>query len=95
MPWEWIVDSTRAEQGVATWADPAAYARAVQHSYRRNKWLDQPTHISVWSEKATVEGTIRPVLEQNEGSSRNRVGNFHSSGSMQVRIFSRKYSSSR
>ena len=29
------------------------------------------------------------------GSSRNRVGNFHSFGSMQVRIFSRKYSSSR
>ena len=51
MPWEWIVDPTRAEQGVATWADPVAYGRHVQRSYRRNKWLDQPTHISVWSEK--------------------------------------------
>jgi hypothetical protein len=29
------------------------------------------------------------------GSSRNRVGSFQSFGSMQVRIFSRKYSSSR
>src|SRR5262245_46376348 len=31
LPWEWIVDPTRAEEEVATWADPAAYARAVQH----------------------------------------------------------------
>jgi hypothetical protein len=66
MPWEWITDPTRAEQAVATWADPVAYASAVQRSYRRNKWLDQPTHISMWSEKATVEGTIRPVLERYE-----------------------------
>jgi hypothetical protein len=66
IPWDWIVDPTRAEQRVATWADPVAYARAVQRSYRRNKWLDQPTHVIVWSEKATVEGTIRPVLEQYE-----------------------------
>jgi hypothetical protein len=66
LPWDWIVDDTRAEEEVATWADPAAYARAVQHSYRRNKWAAQPTHISVWSEKATVAGTVRPVLEQYE-----------------------------
>jgi hypothetical protein len=66
MPWAWITDATRAEQQVATWADPAAYATAVQRSYRRDKWLDQPTHVSVWSEKATIEGTIRPVLEEYE-----------------------------
>jgi hypothetical protein len=66
MPWEWIVDPTRAEQGVATWANPEAFARAVQHSYRRNKWADQPIYVIVLSEKATVEGTLRPVLEQYE-----------------------------
>jgi hypothetical protein len=66
MSWEWIDDPTRAEQRVATWADPVAYARTVQRSYRRNKWADQPTHVSVWSEKSTVEGTIRPVLERYE-----------------------------
>jgi hypothetical protein len=66
LPWEWITDSTRAEEKVATWADPVAYARAVQASYRRDKWADQPRHVSVWSEKATVEGTVRPVLEAYE-----------------------------
>jgi hypothetical protein len=66
MPWEWIDDRTRAEQALPTWADPVAYARVVQQSYRRDKWLSQPTYVSVWSEKATVEGTIRPVLEEYE-----------------------------
>jgi hypothetical protein len=66
LPWEWIVDPTRAEQQVATWKDPVAYGRAVQASYRRDKWADQPTHVSVWSEKATVEGTVRPVLDRYE-----------------------------
>ena len=66
MPWEWIVDGTRQEERVATWADPVAYGRAVMKSYRRNKWDAQPRHISVWSEKSTVEGTIRPVLEEYE-----------------------------
>jgi hypothetical protein len=65
-PWHWIVDSTRQEETISTWADPVAYARAVQQSYRRNKWDAQPKHVSVWSEKSTVEGTLRPVLEKYE-----------------------------
>jgi hypothetical protein len=66
LPWHWIVDPTREEQSVPTWDDPVAYGRAVQKSYRRNKWEAQPTHVSVWSEKGTVEGTLRPVLDQYE-----------------------------
>jgi hypothetical protein len=64
LPWEWIVDPTRAEQSDPTWADPDAYAKTVQKAYRRDKWQHQPTRVSVWSEKSTVEGTIRPVLEK-------------------------------
>ncbi len=66
MPWEWVVDPTRQEQSVPTWHDPEAYGRAVQRSYRRNKWEAQPTHVSVWSEKGTVEGTLKPVLDRLE-----------------------------
>jgi hypothetical protein len=66
LPWEWIVDEGREERRVPTWADPASYARAVQKSYRRNKWEAQPTHVAVWSEKGTIEGTLRPVLETYE-----------------------------
>jgi hypothetical protein len=66
LPWEWIVDSTRQEEGVATWDNPVEYARSVQYCYRRNKWEAQPKHISVWSEKSTVAGTLKPVLEEYE-----------------------------
>jgi hypothetical protein len=66
MPWEWITDATRAEQVVPTWADPVEYARMVQASYRRDKWADQPTYVVAWSEKSTIEGSIRPVLERYE-----------------------------
>jgi hypothetical protein len=66
MPWEWIVDPTRAEQRVPTWHDPIAFGRTMQKAYRRNKWEAQPTHVSVWSEKGTVEGTLRPILEKYE-----------------------------
>src|SRR5262249_18886881 len=42
VPWEWIVDETREFEKVSTWRNPAAYARAVARSYRRDFWLQQP-----------------------------------------------------
>lgn len=66
LPWGWIVDPTRQEQGVGTWSDPVAFGRTVQKAYRLNKWDAQPVHVSVWSEKSTIEGTLRPVLEEYE-----------------------------
>src|SRR2546425_6084399 len=36
IPWEWIVDETRRVEVEPTWADPAAFARSVTRSYRRN-----------------------------------------------------------
>ena len=66
IPWEWIVQEGRAIERVPSWADPAAYARAVQASYRRNKWAGQPTRIIVVSEKGTVRGTLAPVLDEFE-----------------------------
>jgi hypothetical protein len=66
LPWEWIVDPSRSLETVPTWADPEHYADTVQRAYRKDKWLDQPVAISLWSEKATVEGTLRPVLWKYE-----------------------------
>ena len=42
IPWEWIVDETRELERVSTWANPAAYARTVARSYRRDFWDQQP-----------------------------------------------------
>jgi len=66
IPWEWIVQEGRPIESPATWDDPAAFGRAVQQSYRRNKWLGQPTHVVIVSEKATVRGTLQPLLDEFE-----------------------------
>jgi hypothetical protein len=66
MPWGWIADESRAEQSLATWADPEDYADSVMHGYRLDKWQYQPVHISVLSEKGTMDSTIWPVLKEYE-----------------------------
>ena len=63
IPWDWIVDETRAIERVSTWADPAEYARCVARSYRRDFWDQQPHRVQVWSEKGTVRGVLAPVLD--------------------------------
>ena len=63
IPWEWIVDETRELERVATWNDPDEFARAVARSYRRDFWNQQPARIIVASEKGTVRGLLKPVLD--------------------------------
>src|SRR5262245_11881990 len=63
IPWSWIVDEGRAIERVSTWADPAQYARCVAQSYRRDFWDQQPLRIIVVSEKGTVRGLVKPVLD--------------------------------
>jgi hypothetical protein len=64
IPWEWIVDETRALERTPTWDNPSAYARCVARSYRRDFWNQQPVRCEVWSEKGTVRGVLQPVLDQ-------------------------------
>lgn len=64
--WDWIVDETRSEEALPTWDEPEDYAHAVTHGYRRNKWLVQRDRVVVWSEKGTVRGTVKPVLDRYE-----------------------------
>jgi hypothetical protein len=63
IPWECIVDETRAIERISTWSNPAEYARCVAQSYRRDFWDQQPHRVQVWSEKGTVRGLLRPVLD--------------------------------
>jgi hypothetical protein len=64
IPWEWIVDETRELEIVSTWRDPAAFVRTVAHAYRRDFWRQQPKRLVVWSEKGTVRGVCKPVLDE-------------------------------
>lgn len=62
IPWPWVVDETREAERVSAWEDSAAYVETVKRAYRRNRWVDQPQWVEVWSEKGTVRGTLAPVL---------------------------------
>jgi hypothetical protein len=64
IPWEWIVDGSRAEERALVWKDLAECLRITRRSYRRDYWLQQPIRLGVWSEKETVRGTLAPVLDQ-------------------------------
>jgi hypothetical protein len=64
IPWEWIVDETRAIEKVATWDDVESYAGSLAASYRRDFWNQQPVRVEVWSEKGTVRGVLAPVLDK-------------------------------
>jgi hypothetical protein len=64
LDWHDIVDNTR--QPVLPSTDPslASSLEAAIKWYRRDRWQDQPEIVEVWSEKATVEGVLAPVLEE-------------------------------
>ncbi|NQW57760.1 MAG: hypothetical protein HQ456_03535 [Polynucleobacter sp.] len=64
IPWEWIVDETRAAEKVATWKDTDQRIAVAVRNYRRDYWQEQPYRIEIWSEKGTVRGTLAPILDE-------------------------------
>ena len=62
--WEWIVDETREAERINTWSSPDEIIRAAVNGYRRDYWLNQPHWVEVWSEKGTVRGILRPILDK-------------------------------
>jgi hypothetical protein len=77
IPWEWIVDETRGIERVPQWHDPAHFADSVAGQYRRDFWSQQPERCEVWSEKGTVRGVLKPVLD-HYGVGFNPVHGFNS-----------------
>jgi hypothetical protein len=64
IPWKWIVDETRELERAATWDNPEQYVRATIRDYRRDHWKLQPARVEVWSEKGTIRGVLKPVLDE-------------------------------
>jgi hypothetical protein len=64
IPWDWIVDESRELEIVSSWSDPEQFTRAAIEQYRRNFWDQQPVRIVVCSEKGTVRGILKPVLDK-------------------------------
>lgn len=64
IPWEWIVDESRSLESEPSWLDIKQYADVVKRSYRKDYWRYQERKVIIISEKATVSGILRPVLEE-------------------------------
>jgi hypothetical protein len=64
IPWQWIVDETRGLEVKATWANPTEFAEEMTRAYRRTFWDQQPHRVEIWSEKGTVRGLLKPVLDE-------------------------------
>lgn len=64
IPWAWLVDETREAETANRWSEPSAIISAAVRGYRRDYWQDQPNRVEVWSEKGTVRGTLKPVLDE-------------------------------
>src|SRR5262249_6899032 len=54
----------RQMERVSQWKDLEGYAETVEKSYRRDFWAHQRNQVIVISEKATVAGILRPVLDE-------------------------------
>ena len=52
MPWDWVVDESRASYGVPRWNSPAGYANSAPFHYRLDFWREQRIRPVVMVEKA-------------------------------------------
>ena len=64
IPWAWIVDETRELERISAFIDLTEYGEVVRRSYRKDRWADQPQRVEVWSEKGSMRGTLKPVLDR-------------------------------
>ena len=64
IPPDWIVDELREAERVSLWENAADYMATVKRAYRRDNWQDQARYGEVWSEKATVLGSLRPITQE-------------------------------
>ena len=64
--WSAIVDRTRNLQSVSHWSNPADIISACAHSYRIDKWEDQPCRIEAWVEKDALSGVLEQVCRRND-----------------------------
>lgn len=64
IPWSWIVDETRSlEIGVSYATKKSAY-KSLLYNYAHPLWLSQPYDCEIWSEKGTIRGLIKEILDE-------------------------------
>lgn len=67
VPYEWIVDRSRATYKSSSWKNLAQLGATLEHvclEYRRDYWQDQPNYVEIWCEKDAVTGSIDEVRRE-------------------------------
>jgi hypothetical protein len=64
IPWSHIVDETRGAERIAEWGNLEELGQSVLGFYRKDFWRQQEETVEIWSEKGTVRGTIKPILDE-------------------------------
>ena len=64
IPWPHIVDETRNEERISAWDGLGDFGDTVTRRYRKDFWSHQPAWIKVFSEKSTIGGVLRPILNE-------------------------------
>jgi hypothetical protein len=64
IPWDWIVDETRDLEIRTSYKDRKTAYETLLYNYRHPLWRSQPYDCEIWSEKGTVRGLIKEVLDE-------------------------------
>lgn len=56
--WKSIVDRTRNLEGNTHWDSPEGVITSAAHSFKLDKWENQPNRVEVWVEKEALAGVL-------------------------------------
>jgi hypothetical protein len=62
--WDMIKDRGRVMVSNSHWDNPADIVRTAAHSFRIDRWADQPKYVEVMVEKQALEGVLVPVCSE-------------------------------
>lgn len=68
LPWDWIVDNTRARNHPLTFRDVAAALQYAANNYRKELWNDTNAYVEIWLEKDALAGVIEGVTHKYDVS---------------------------
>jgi len=61
LPEDAFADRLRQVDRLSSWTDLQDFMKSVRHSYRKDRWQNQPNYIEIWSEKDALRSVLTQV----------------------------------